>query len=164
MLKKILSKDECKECAFCCAFKRRSLWETPAFSAEDKIFLEKKYGVKFRAGENGGFTFDLSGEFKTGSESEEAPCPFLDKAKGCVLPENEKPFDCKVWPFRAMREGGEIFVAVATSCPAMRRLPFEKIERFARDELSGVFAEKIKEEPFRAKEMKDGYKKAAAIG
>jgi len=34
MLSKILSKDECASCKFCCAFRRQSAWETPLFTEE----------------------------------------------------------------------------------------------------------------------------------
>ncbi len=29
MLNKILSKEDCAQCRFCCSFRRSSLWETP---------------------------------------------------------------------------------------------------------------------------------------
>ena len=43
MLSKILSKETCKNCKFCCSFKRQSLWETPLFSLQQKNLLQNKY-------------------------------------------------------------------------------------------------------------------------
>ena len=42
MLSKILSKETCKNCKFCCSFKRQSLWETPLFSLQQKNLLQNK--------------------------------------------------------------------------------------------------------------------------
>ena len=42
MLSKVLKKETCAECRFCCSFRRCSLWETPLFSKEVMDSLEKK--------------------------------------------------------------------------------------------------------------------------
>ena len=34
MLSKVLKKETCAECRFCCSFRRCSLWETPLFPKE----------------------------------------------------------------------------------------------------------------------------------
>ena len=48
MLSKILSKEECASCKFCCSFRRQSLWETPLFDEKQmNAVLEKYPGVKF---------------------------------------------------------------------------------------------------------------------
>ena len=41
MLSKVLSKNTCADCKFCCSFRRCSLWETPLFSKETMDKLEK---------------------------------------------------------------------------------------------------------------------------
>ena len=42
MLSKVLKKETCAECRFCCSFRRCSLWETPLFPKEVMDSLEKK--------------------------------------------------------------------------------------------------------------------------
>ena len=112
MLSKILKKSDCAACKFCCSFRRQSLWETPIFDAETVEKLRKLYPhANFRNEGTESFTFDISDQYKSSRNEEEAPCPFLDAEKGCVLPPEQKPFDCTIWPFRAVRicgvSGGE---------------------------------------------------------
>lgn len=107
MLSKILKKSDCAACRFCCSFRRQSLWETPVFDAESVEKLRKLYPhAKFRNEGTESFTFDISDQYKSSRSEEEAPCPFLDAEKGCVLPPELKPFDCSIWPFRAVRLSG----------------------------------------------------------
>ena len=46
MLSKVLSKNTCADCKFCCSFRRCSLWETPLFSKETMDKLEKPFDCK----------------------------------------------------------------------------------------------------------------------
>ncbi len=133
MLSSILKKSDCASCKFCCSFRRQSLWETPVFDAETTEKLRKLYpDVKFRelspcAGDTPSYTFDISDKYKTADSEEEAPCPFLDTSKGCMLGTELKPFDCSIWPFRAVKnsvDGAEkISVALTPTCPAINRVP-----------------------------------------
>lgn len=138
MLSKILKKSDCASCRFCCSFRRQSLWETPLFDCETKKCLEKKVPLAhFRPAGKNSFTIDLSDGYKTDDSEEEVACPFLDSEKGCVLSEEEKPFDCKIWPLRAVRKssGGKIFVALTTTCPAVNRLPFSEVQSLVKSAL-----------------------------
>ena len=45
---------------------------------------------------------DLTGKYTGNDENEEAACEFLDSKRGCVLSDEDKPFDCKIWPLRIM--------------------------------------------------------------
>jgi len=157
MLSSILKKSDCAECRFCCSFRRQSLWETPIFDAPTVKKLRTLYpAAKFRpAGPSGkSFTFDISDQYKTNDPEEEARCPFLDINSGCVLPPDLKPFDCSIWPFRAVRRpdsvplapvaapttqgspnSGELSaseptlaVALTPTCPAINKVPREQIE------------------------------------
>ena len=81
MLSKILSKEQCADCGFCCVFRRTSIWETPLFSKSVIEKLKTKYQDSefVRVGDL--YTIDLSKEYKTDSDDEEAACFFLDKKK-----------------------------------------------------------------------------------
>ncbi len=155
MLSSVLSKSECAACKFCCSFRRTSLWETPVFSGADLEKLKALFPkAKFRPAEagvsrsvcckkegaeagglaanegisNNSYTFDISDQYKTSDPEEEAPCPFLDPKKGCSLPPELKPFDCKIWPLRAIRcKDKSIKVALTPTCPAINKLPEEKL-------------------------------------
>lgn len=160
MLSKILKKSDCASCRFCCSFRRQSLWETPLFDRETKKCLEKKFPhARFRpAGENS-FTPDLSAGYRTDDPDEEAVCPFLNSVTGCVLSDEEKPFDCKIWPLRAVRKsaGGKIFVALTTTCPAVNRLPFSEVQSLVKSGLGGKILSYASANPDIVKDWRGGF-------
>lgn len=128
MLSSILKKSDCASCKFCCSFRRQSLWETPLFSKETAEKLGKLFpAARFRPVGKSSMTIDLSNLYKTEDPEEEAPCPFLDSKNGCLLPPELKPFDCSIWPFRAVRVENKIRVGLTPTCPAINKVPQEKI-------------------------------------
>ena len=129
MLSAILKKSDCASCKFCCSFRRQSLWETPVFSKEVAEQLQKLFpNARFRAVGKSSMTIDLLMLYKTNNPDEEAPCPFLDTSNGCLLPPELKPFDCSIWPFRAVRvDDNNISVALTPTCPAINKVSREKI-------------------------------------
>ena len=131
MLSSILAKSDCAACKFCCSFRRQSLWETPIFDKTTMERLSELFpNAKFRAAGPSGksYTFDISDNYKTQDPEEEALCPFLDPAKGCTLPPDLKPFDCKIWPLRAVRQtDNTIAVALTPTCPAINKVPIEQV-------------------------------------
>lgn len=186
MLKEILKKEDCAACRFCCAFRRTSLWETPVFTeenikaiAEDDVpgnvvsgdcsanpagltseesanpagsvlkefeFEGKKYA-----------TYDLSDKYKTDSPEEEAPCPYLG-AHGCVLNDDEKPWDCKIWPLRVMRKAdGELVIALTPTCPSINKLDIETVRSFVQSKLRDDLLAYAAAHPRLIKEYREGF-------
>ena len=132
MLSAILKKSDCASCKFCCSFRRQSLWETPVFSKEVAEQLKVAFpDAKFRRVGKSSVTIDLEKLYKTNNPEEEVPCPFLDSKNGCCLPPDLKPFDCSIWPFRAVRIDQEkVCVALTPTCPSINKVPREKIIEF----------------------------------
>ena len=141
MLSSILAKSDCAACKFCCSFRRTSLWETPVIPAADLPKLKEIYPeAKFRKTGKESYTFDLTGAYKTTDPEEEAPCPFLDPYSGCKLSNELKPFECKIWPLRAVRladapetAGSDqgLAIALTPTCPAINKVPEEKVRQLA---------------------------------
>ena len=139
MLSSILAKSTCATCKFCCSFRRQSLWETPIFDEETMKKLQELYpSAKFHPAENSGhsYTFDISDAYKTQDPEEEALCPFLDPNHGCALPPELKPFDCKIWPLRAVQHpepdnSKKLAVALTPTCPAINKVPLERVRELA---------------------------------
>ncbi len=155
MLSKILSRDACAECRFCCSFRRCSLWETPLFFEEEKKRLEDR-GYAFLQKQGYGL-MDLMPLYKTDDSEEEAACFFLDPKKGCTLEEELKPFDCKIWPLRLMKRQGNIVLALTPSCPAVNQLPLEELKRFVREGLAQHIYEYGQKHPQMMKEYREGF-------
>ncbi len=134
MLSSILKKSDCAACKFCCSFRRQSLWESPVFDSNTVEKLRHLYpNVKFRKVGKSSFTFDISDQYKSSDSEEEAACPFLDSQNGCILPPELKPFDCSIWPFRAVKKESNssdtpLAVALTPTCPAINKVPREKIK------------------------------------
>lgn len=159
MLSKILQKETCAGCRFCCSFRRCSLWETPLFPMEvtDK-YVSK--GYSFNTFDINGAScgqLELAGNYKTESEDEEVPCSFLDPNKGCTLDDSEKPFDCKIWPLRIMNKSGSLVIALTPTCPAINEIDIEEVRRLTIEELKTPIVEYAKRNPFIIKEYKEGF-------
>lgn len=88
MLSKILSKEFCAECKFCCVFSKEARWEIP-----EEIKLDEN------------------------DKSDLMPCPHLDKTQGCTLGDL-KPIECKLWPLRVMEYCGKRYITVSSRCCA----------------------------------------------
>lgn len=159
MLSSILAKSDCAACKFCCSFRRTSLWETPVFPEADlPKFQALKPDAKFRpAGKSGkSFTFDLRNAYHTDDPSEEAPCPFLDPARGCTLPQDLKPFECKIWPLRAVRQkDNSIAVALTPTCPSINKVSPDQIRKLTASGLGRQILDYAEKHPDIIKEASD---------
>ena len=95
MLTKMLSRSTCAACRLCCQFDASDIWELPVLPPETVAAVQQMQpDVKLvPVGAEQTFAAPLlKGE-------ELFACPMLT-AHGCGLSEQEKPFDCQVWPFR----------------------------------------------------------------
>ena len=111
MLSKVLSKETCAKCRFCCSFRRCSLWETPLFPKNE---CEK-------------------------------------------FSQEDKPFDCKIWPLRIMRKGDRLVISLTPTCPSIGREPSEELKELVNNGLGEVIYNYAKENPFIIKEYKEGF-------
>lgn len=151
MLKEILSPSSCADCRLCCGFDESDLWEIPVFSAETSEKLGKErpeltflpYGAGSRVLQ---MRFDSDGI---------ARCPALAE-NGCTLGEN-KPFDCRIWPFRAMEQNGKTVLTLAPLCESVQKIKREKLAAFAK-KISPLIREEIRKNPDIIKPYRDGYR------
>lgn len=141
MLSKILSKNDCRECKFCCSFRRQSLWELPLFDWREPL--------------------DLLPFYKTNNPNEEVPCPYLEDGKGCTLSNEKKPFDCKIWPLRVVstKDNSELKIVLTPTCKAINKIPLEKIREFVNLELKNTILSYAKNHPEIVKEDSDFFLK-----
>src|SRR5574344_2236452 len=135
LLLPILSPSQCSSCKFCCSFAEFEAWEAPLFSKERVEELTKKYGSFSTKSVGNAFTLDFTEYYKKHSDTKHnayAPCPFLSD-HGCILTDEEKPFDFKIWPLRIMRmENDKIVLALTPTCDAINKLPIEDIKYFVK--------------------------------
>lgn len=130
MLKKILDGRVCADCRLCCIFDRYDVWETPVFTEEIKNKIQEKCPEAEFVSVNGGYIFkvrefDGEGLFR---------CPALTE-KGCFLGD-EKPFDCRIWPYRVMNIGGRRAITIASICDELYNRPLSQLVNFLKEGLA----------------------------
>lgn len=117
MLRRILSEADCAECRLCCGFYESEIWEVPLIDDE---LAEKYPEYDFKA-----VNYDENGLHK---------CPALGES-GCKLG-SDKPFDCRLWPFRAMKLGEHLVIAISPLCKKLNAKPLAELSEFADAELA----------------------------
>lgn len=154
MLSKVLSKEICKDCKFCCVFEKDSLWETPVFPiAKYKDLIENNPEI-FQI-ENSYAKLDL--EDKYDDNTDIVPCPFLDENSGCTLSYEDKPLECKIWPLRVMRKDDQLVVAFETICKELGTKPSKELIELVEDEICEAIRDYAYKYPFIAKEYDDKF-------
>lgn len=161
MLSKVLDKSTCANCKFCCSFRRASLWETPKLGRD----VIDKYSKDFSFISYGDYGRMMLGQcYKTDDLTEEVPCYFLDSQKGCTLSEEDKPFECKIWPLRLMKKDDEVVIALAQTCPAINQVGFDRMKELVETDLFETIKAKAIERPYMIEKYRDTYKIVCSLG
>lgn len=153
MLRQILSPETCAECRICCGFDASDLWELPVLPPET-VNAVTRHNDKLQfvsAGEEQVFDApDLS-------ENELFPCPMCSDT-GCIMGD-EKPFDCKVWPFRLMQDtAGALHIAVASYCPGIKQYTDQQLRAFLEQGLGQTMLTYAKSHPAHIKPFSADYR------
>ncbi len=121
MLKNILKGEDCASCRICCVFDKYDLWETPVLEESLKDKASEKFPDTAFVQKGDGWLFRME-------ESEDGLyyCPMLDPKSGCMLGD-DKPFDCRIWPYRVMELGGCRVISIASICPTMYVKPLSEL-------------------------------------
>lgn len=154
MLKAILSPETCAACRLCCQFDASDLWELPVLPPEtvqavqtckpETVFVPVEEECTFAAP-------PLQGE-------ELFACPVLTDC-GCGLSPQEKPFDCKIWPFRLMRTPeGQCVIAVSELCQGVGSLSDAELRAFLEQGLAETCFAYAKAHPAHVKPLMEGYR------
>lgn len=151
MLKKILSGKSCAECRLCCVFDKTDVWETPVFTQEIRERIEKaRPGTQFIS-KDGGYIFRV----EELGDNEEFFCPALTDT-GCMLGD-DKPFDCRIWPYRIMEIGGRRAITISSLCEELFSRPLSQLTGLLRDGLADAIFTYADEHPEIVKPYYKGY-------
>ena len=141
MLRQILSAETCAKCRNCCIFEKQSAWELPTFPKKAAARLTS--GAYRMQTESGRCRIEL--QYPNDSAQ---PCPFLDSSTGCTLPESEKPFACKIWPLRLMRdESGKVRLALYDGCPGIPEAKLDALKKILDSGLSSIIYAEASRDP-----------------
>lgn len=152
MLKKVLSREECAKCKICCCFDSTDIWEAPVITQQMRDEILKNYDPNQKFLQKDGFyILDMPKE----PDEDLYYCTMLDHSKGCKMGEN-KPFDCRIWPFRVMSLNGTQVITLSPVCPVVKTRPLDKLSELA-NELAPVIFEQAEKEPHMIKPYINGY-------
>lgn len=151
MLKKILSGKSCAECRLCCIFDRYDIWETPVFNDEIKNRIKQlRPGTEFVT-KDGGYIFKAD---NIGAD-QLFSCPALTET-GCMLGD-DKPFDCRIWPYRIMEVGGRRAITIASICDELYNRPLSQLVGFLKEGLAEAIFSYADSHPEIVKPYYEGY-------
>ena len=133
MLKNIIKAEDCAKCQFCCSFRRVSLHFVPSFDPAKVPELRRKYpNVKFIERGYNDFTIDVSDGYPDYDDgTAESLCSF--NVNGCILSNEYKPIQCKIWPLQVMRHGDKVAVVLTPTCPVTSSMPFERVKELVQE-------------------------------
>lgn len=151
MLKEILDPESCAKCRICCVFDSSDIWEMPVFTSETAEKMRSTNPEINFVPYGNGFVID-PGEL---GESELFNCPALTE-NGCMLGD-EKPFDCRIWPFRIMNVGGIRAITIASLCSELYSRPLSQLVDFLNKGLAENIFRYADEHPEIVKPYDDGY-------
>lgn len=151
MLKKILDGKSCAECRLCCIFDRYDIWETPVFTEEIKNKIQERLPQAQFLPKDGGYIFKVEEFDEEGLFS----CPALTE-KGCFLGD-EKPFDCRIWPYRIMNVGGRRAITIASICDELYNRPLSQLLEFLKEDLAEQIFEYAQKHPEIVKPYDESY-------
>lgn len=154
MLTGIFSPQLCAQCKLCCNFHRSSAWETPALEPA-QIFHMHELCVPLEERRDGTTSFYL--HFHSNDSDEVANCPLLDPNSGCMLPRDERPFECRIWPVRVMRESSTLVIGIYRACPAITEESFEKLKKHTLENLLPEILAYAKRNPRAVREFNTAY-------
>ena len=135
MLSKLLSKSDCASCRICCEFCNEDKWETPVVTDELKEYILEKFPEATFENYGGNRIMGVRQE-----DNDLFACLMLDREKGCRLGDN-KPFDCRIWPFRLMNFCGRLVITVSPVCPTMSGKPLSELQKLAYELAPTIYGE-----------------------
>lgn len=154
MLQPLLSPKECAACRICCVFDRTDLWEFPFLSAETAETM-RAFSPELPVQEAvGGFVYTPTA--RDWDDEGLCVCPALGE-HGCRLSAAQKPFACRVWPFRVMQKDGETVIAVAELCKPVSSRKKEELIAFLQQGLAAELFAYAAAIPASVPDYHDGY-------
>lgn len=154
MLTDIFTPADCAACKLCCNFHKSSAWETPALEKE-LIYLLQEEGVPLEKREDGSTSFYL--HFCNNSENEVADCPMLNSEIGCTLPRELRPFECRIWPLRLMKQSSHLVIGLYKNCPALNDETLQRLVHYATTQLLPTLKNYAEQHPLSVREMNSAY-------
>ena len=67
--------------------------------------------------------------------------------RGCVLPNEYRPFDCESWPFYVMKKDDKFVITISNDCPIFAKLDNKILINFIEKKFLIIAKEIVRENP-----------------
>lgn len=121
-IKQILSNEQCLVCQGCCRFReQKSVWSVRLTTDESQRLAQQEIVAQQTA--------DDELFLKTAEHEDLFFCTLFDLTKQKCRVYNERPFECRLYPFLIVKKDKDIYLGVHSLCPFVedhRESPFFK--------------------------------------
>ncbi len=151
MLRKLLSPEECAKCRICCGFTEEDKWEIPLFAGDNERRTAERHSpvVAVPDTQSCVFKMDFHG-------NDLVMCPAIGE-NGCTLGA-DRPFDCRIWPFRVMKLDERKVITLSPVCPAVMKHPLSELMEFlSQDGFADMLYSHAESYPETVKPYESGY-------
>ena len=121
MLNELISREDCANCKICCKFEPDELIDAPVFNKTQMEYIKNNINSDIEFNDKNGLyqivLIDYKNKYK---------CPLLSD-KGCLLPDEYRPFDCESWPFYIMKKDEKFVITKSNDCPVFNKIDDSKL-------------------------------------
>ena len=141
MLNELISREDCAKCRICCKFEPDELLDAPTFTKEQKEYIKKNINSKIKFKKiNKIYQIELE------KYNNKYKCPLLSD-KGCLLPNQIRPFDCESWPFYVMKKEDKYVITKSNDCPIFKNADNKKLINFIEKKFLAIAKKIVKDNP-----------------
>lgn len=141
VLNELISIGDCANCKICCKFEPDELIDAPTFTKKQMQY------IKDNINENLKFTkIDDIYKIQLVKYKSKYKCPLLSE-KGCVLPNEYRPFDCESWPFYIMKKSDKFIITKSNDCPIFAKIDNKILTDFIKRKFFIIAEKVVRENP-----------------
>lgn len=141
MLNELISREDCANCRICCKFEPDELIDAPVFNIEQMEYIKNNINNDIEFKEKNGLY-----QIKLVNYEKKYKCPLLSN-KGCLLPNEYRPFDCESWPFYVMKKDNMFVITKSDDCPVFNRNDDNKLISYIENNFLQIAKEIVKTSP-----------------
>lgn len=141
MLNELISREDCANCRICCKFEQDELIDAPVFNKEQTEYIKNNINSDIEF-------IDANGlyQIKLVNYENKYKCPLLSN-KGCLLPNEYRPFDCESWPFYVMKKDNMFVITKSNDCPVFNRIDDSKLISYIENKFLTIAKWVVKNNP-----------------
>lgn len=141
MLSELISREDCANCKICCKFESDELIDAPVFNKEQMEYIINNINSNIEFIDKKGLH-----QIKLVNYKNKYKCPLLSD-KGCLLPNEYRPFDCESWPFYVMKKNDEFVITKSNDCPIFNKINDSKLIAYIENKFLSIAKEIVNTSP-----------------